>query len=146
MQILTGHMNFKSCYNFSKSNWKQSITFIFLDLEFLYPPIPGIQNGHRSQRLLFSRLKLITLVTLKYYFLSQFQVVMMLQWSAMVSAMMRPTMQTATMMVGSAVDQTFPVSSLAFLLKNLNPNYSSILDNSKDSVCLPSLQRNSFDY
>ena len=70
----------------------------------------------------------------------------MLHWWGMVSVTMKPTLQTATMMVGSAVDQTFPVSYLAFLLKNLNPNYSPILDNSNDSVCLPSLQRNSFDY
>ena len=42
----------------------------------------------------------------------------MLHWLAMVSVMMRPTMQTATMTVGSAVDQTFPVSDLAFFMKN----------------------------
>ena len=42
----------------------------------------------------------------------------MLHWLAMVSVMMRPTMQTATMMVGSAVDQIFHVSDLAFFMEN----------------------------
>ena len=41
----------------------------------------------------------------------------MLHWLAMVSVMMRPTMQTAIMMVGSAVDQIFPVSDLAFFME-----------------------------
>ena len=41
----------------------------------------------------------------------------MLHWSAMVSVTMKPTLQTATMMVGSAVDQTFPVSDLAFFME-----------------------------
>ena len=75
-----------------------------VSLTTLMTLIPGLHNGHRSQDLLFSRLKLvIPLILSAYYFLSQFQVVMMLHWSAMASVTMRPTIQAVTMMVGTAV-------------------------------------------
>ena len=43
----------------------------------------------------------------------------MLYWSAMVSVMMRPTMQTATMMVGTVADLMFLVRNLAFFIENI---------------------------